>query len=91
MPTPDSPIIPEIAVKVDPRVSVGFTTILGIGAAIGQFLGSIVLMLQDGKVDPEDLSLAVTGAITTYAVIQGRMKQAQEAIKAGGVSGSTVR
>jgi hypothetical protein len=88
MSTPD--LTTSVALKVDPKVSVGLTTIVGIGAAVGQFLGSILLMLQDGKVDPEDLTPLVTGAATLYGVIQGRMKQAAEAIKSTAPPAGTV-
>jgi len=75
------PTIPTFVVKVDPKVGVGLTTIIGIGAAVGQFLGAVVLMIQDGKVDPEDLTPFVTGAVTLYGVIKGRMDQAAAAIR----------
>jgi hypothetical protein len=70
----------SVAIKVNPKVGIGFGTVSGMLLAIGQYLGAIGLMLA-GDLTAESIGAMGTATLTLVTVLIGRYKQASEAIK----------
>jgi hypothetical protein len=71
----------KVAIKVDPKISIGLGTISGILFAVAQYLGAIGLMLA-GDLTAESITAMATATLTLVTTIAGRFKQADSAIKA---------
>lgn len=70
-----------VAVKVEPEVGVGKTTIGGSAITVVAYIAA-VLALREGDRSPETIALAIIGTLSLLAVIGGRFAQAVAAIKA---------
>jgi hypothetical protein len=76
------PGTPKVAIKIDPKISVGLGTVVGILGALVQYLGALALILVPGDLTPEAITAMVTATLTLYKTLDGRFKQADSAIKA---------
>jgi hypothetical protein len=74
--------LPKVAIKIDPKISVGLGTVVGILGAIVQYLGALALILVPGDLTPEAITTMATATLTLYKTLDGRFKQADSAIKA---------
>jgi preprotein translocase subunit Sec61beta len=48
--------LPKVAIKIDPKISVGLGTVVGILGAIVQYLGALALILVPGDLTPEAIT-----------------------------------
>lgn len=71
----------KVAVKIDPKISIGFGTVSGILFAVAQYLGAIGMMLA-GDLTAESVTAMTTATFTLITTLAGRFKQADSAIKA---------
>jgi hypothetical protein len=73
----------ELNLKVNPKVSIGFTTVAGMLFALAQYLGAVGTLLAN-TVTPDSIALFATATATLIATINHRTKQAEAAIHAVG-------
>lgn len=74
----------EVTIKVNPKVGIGLSSIVGFGAAAAQYLAVVIGLLEDGEMDSEELGVLASATATLIATLYGRMKQAAAAITADG-------
>lgn len=82
------PVVNDVIVKVDPKISIGFGTVAGLLAAVAQYIGAVGLMLA-GDLTAESISAMTTATLTLITVLAGRFKQADSTIKAIGAERAT--
>lgn len=73
----------EVKIKVNPKIGIGLGTIAGIGLSVSQYLGAIALILA-GDMTEESIGAMLTATLTLYKTLDGRFKQASDAIYAIG-------
>jgi hypothetical protein len=80
----------ELNLKVNPKVSIGFTTVAGMLFALAQYLGAVGTLLAN-TVTPDSIALFATATATLIATINHRTKQAEAAIHAAGAAAYPAR
>lgn len=76
-------VVPTRTLKVNPKVTIGFSTVAGMALSISQYAGAVAAILSKDLTE-ESIGLLVTGTLTLATTLQGRFKQAEAAIKAQG-------
>lgn len=79
VPGPDGTKIEVL--EPEPEVSKGLGTYLGLAGSLTAFVLAVLAFI-DGDRSEETVGALVTGAIILYAVVKGRMDQAQAQAKA---------
>lgn len=82
------PAAETVRIKVNPKVSYGFTSFAGFALAFAQYIAALAAVIATGDIDSEEIGLLATATFTFLGVAAGRYKQASDAIK--GVTNKTV-
>jgi hypothetical protein len=75
---------PTLNIKVNPKVGVGISSLIGFAMAGVQYLGVAYGLVEDGALSFEELGVLATATATLYGTIRMRGQQATAAIVAAG-------